>query len=479
MEGIYNANDEFPFSNLVLLKPISISGGNYFIKFRINESPLYIQTPKCNTKNGILKAGKKYFSDLMFTNEHETFIQWIEKLEDYCQKYIYDNRTTWFDTELEMHDIENSFSSCFKLYKSGKYYIVRCNVPTQLGMCSLKIYNENEELIDHSEMNDKNDIITILEIQGIKCSARSFQIEIEIKQMLVLRQTNLFEKCILSSGNKYQQSALTEDSSSERNNELSGDNKDLGKQNHIIENQLELSSNPNIGIARTQPVGTTGSVRDLSGYGLSSKGKGTIINTNRDTTDGFIEPHHDNHSQINDSINNNKNTVSNNTIPDLSSDYKSRTSITSRPTNARNENWSSPTVGTGAGVIAIPPPIEPSISLDDIARTQEVGTTGSVRDLSGDGLSSKDKEELDEDDNESDELKEIEFTLDEIPENDQIQIKTRNDVYYKMYQDAKQKAKMAKALALSSYLEAQRIKNTYMLEDLDDSDSDLEEDIFN
>ena len=36
--------------------------------------------------------------------------------------------------------------------------------------------------------------------------------------------------------------------------------------------------------------------------------------------------------------------------------------------------------------------------------------------------------------------------------------------------------KIARDLALSSYLEAKRIKNTYMLEDLTDSDeSDLEE----
>jgi len=47
-----------------------------------------------------------------------------------------------------------------------------------------------------------------------------------------------------------------------------------------------------------------------------------------------------------------------------------------------------------------------------------------------------------------------------------------------MYQDAKKKAKLAKDLALSAYLEAKRIKNTYMLEDLDDSDSDLDEDSF-
>jgi hypothetical protein len=76
------------------------------------------------------------------------------------------------------------------------------------------------------------------------------------------------------------------------------------------------------------------------------------------------------------------------------------------------------------------------------------------------------------------ELKEVELSLDEISESEQIQIKNRNDIYYKMYQDAKKKAKLAKDLALSAYLEAKHIKNTYMLEDLDDSDSDLEEDTF-
>ena len=385
MEGIYNATDDFPFSKLVLLKPTSVSGGNYFIKFRLNEMPLYIQTPKCNTKNGIFKAGKKYFSDLMFTNEHESFIQWIEKLENYCQKYIYDHRATWFDTELEMHDIENSFSSCFKLYKSGKYYIVRSYVPTQLGSCSLKIYNENEESIDYSEINDTNDIITILEIQGIKCSARSFQIEIEIKQMLVLRQNNLFEKCILSPGHtKYQPSTIT-------------------SHNTNITSLERVDNHTNV---------------SLSGDEISSKYNVEYQESSADNV--LLQENDKDLGKLNQS------------------------NIDNRPL-AFSEKSS---------II--------------IARTPELGTSDVVRDLSVDVLSSKDTD--------SDELKEVDFSLDEIPESDQIQIKTRNDVYYKMYQDAKQKAKLAKALALSSYLEAKRIKNTYMLEDLDDSDSDLDED---
>ena len=47
-----------------------------------------------------------------------------------------------------------------------------------------------------------------------------------------------------------------------------------------------------------------------------------------------------------------------------------------------------------------------------------------------------------------------------------------------MYREARRKAKIARNLALSSYLEAKRIKNTYMLDnmkDSDDSDLDMED----
>jgi hypothetical protein len=81
----------------------------------------------------------------------------------------------------------------------------------------------------------------------------------------------------------------------------------------------------------------------------------------------------------------------------------------------------------------------------------------------------------------SDEMQEIVFDLDELPENDQITLKNRNDVYYEMYREARRKAKYARDLALASYLEAKNIKNKYMLDDIDDSDdesgeSDLEND---
>jgi hypothetical protein len=68
--------------------------------------------------------------------------------------------------------------------------------------------------------------------------------------------------------------------------------------------------------------------------------------------------------------------------------------------------------------------------------------------------------------------------MDELSSTETVQIKKRNEVYYEMYREARRKAKIARDLALSSYLEAKRIKNTYMLDDIKDSDdSDLETEI--
>ena len=76
-----------------------------------------------------------------------------------------------------------------------------------------------------------------------------------------------------------------------------------------------------------------------------------------------------------------------------------------------------------------------------------------------------------------DEPEEIELPLEEVLEGEVVSIKKPNTIYYEMYKEALKKAKMAKDLALTSYLEAKRIKNQYMLEDLEDSD--LEDDTFN
>ena len=198
MNNIQEPNAEFPFDQLSFVSPVPIPGGSHFIRCFSNtqQTPLYLQPPKCKIKTGIVKAGKRMYCDLIFCQDDETFIEWIDKFETICQDRIYKNRDKWFESTLEKHDIENSFSSTMKLYKSGKMYTMRVNIPVRLGTCGLKIYNEQEEDVSHSSIQENTRVITILEFQGIKCSSRSFNLEIEVKQMMVVNPVDLFDTCI-------------------------------------------------------------------------------------------------------------------------------------------------------------------------------------------------------------------------------------------------------------------------------------------
>lgn len=200
-EVVYEPDYSFDFTKISLISPTLTNGGNYFIKFLMeNNNPLYVQPPKCNTKQGIIKTngGKKHYCDLVFSNINESFIKWIEDLEKYTQDYIFKNREKWFESQLDIEDIENSFTPSLKIYKSGKSYILRTIIPTRLGKCNLKIFNEDLTEFNNEDFKETTNIITILEFQGIRCSSKSFQIDIEIKQMMILRPNILFEKCIIN-----------------------------------------------------------------------------------------------------------------------------------------------------------------------------------------------------------------------------------------------------------------------------------------
>jgi hypothetical protein len=362
MENIYETNDSFQFDKLTLLKPLSTSGGNYFMRFAIDGNFLYIQPPKCKTKQGIVKAGKKYYTDLMFSNANDQFIRWMENLETYCQQYIYKSREQWFEGEMEMHDIENYFTSPMKIFKSGTFYIVRTNIPSALGTPTLKIYDEHENEVTMESINENTNVMSIIEIQGIKCSAKSFQIEMEIKQLMVFKPTNLFEKCVFTKP-------------------------------RIPMNEKK--------IIHSEPI-----VRRLEEVSMEDETVVTMEPIAQSSEQDVLETQEE--------------------------------ALINREEETINTEFNEKEIATD--ILALDKPLEPSAIKTDI--------------------------------------EEIEFNLEQISTEDTVQIKQRNEVYYEMYREARKKAKIAKDLALSSYLEAKRIKNTYMLDDIIDSDdSDLEEEI--
>lgn len=250
MENIIEPNATFDFSKLSLAHPVGIQGGAYFTKIENNKKPLYIQSSKSVTRQGFVKTGKKYYCDLMFDKNAEALINWFENLEERCQKLIFEKRESWFQNNLEENDIDNAFNSVIRVYKSGKYYLVRTNVKNNSSnLPSIKIYNEQEIPLTMEDITSETEIISILEIQGIKFTSRNFQIEIELKQVMVLDKEPIFDNCLIKK-NKTPSENLSENLIDFTSNNESLDNIDLQVDNnlninHVVQ-QVDNNVNKNI-----------------------------------------------------------------------------------------------------------------------------------------------------------------------------------------------------------------------------------------
>ena len=193
MNDIIEPSIDYDFSNLYLGPPSTIAGGAYFTRIMYNNNKqLYIQTPKSLTKQAFVKSGKKIYIDLMFDNNDTVFINWIENLETKCQELIFSKSDNWFQTKLDKDDIETAFTSPLKIYKSGKFYLLRVNVKP-----NVKVFNDDVNNINLDDLTSDKTLISIIEIQGIKFSSRNFQIEIELKQSMVVSPDPFLDACFI------------------------------------------------------------------------------------------------------------------------------------------------------------------------------------------------------------------------------------------------------------------------------------------
>ena len=366
MDNIIEPTIDYDFSKLYLGPPSTLAGGAYFTRLMYNTNKqLFIQTPKSLTKQGFVKSGKKVYTDLMFDNNDTVFINWIENLETKCQELIFSKGQNWFETKLEKDDIESAFTSPFKIFKSGKFYLLRVNVKQ-----NIKIYDDNDQIITSDDISADKMLISILEIQGIKFTSRNFQIEIELKQSMVVSPDPFLDECFIK--------------------------KPIKKQhvNDVIIEEPFKEENTLVKL-------------DLDQF-IDESAKVLIENINKPLETSNID-----HEPI-----------------DLEVSFEETTKID--PHDELEE----------ANIV---------LDIENLDKESE-------------------KEQVKEDPNI---LKEVDFTLENNLET--ITLKKPNQVYYEIYQKAREKAKEAKKSAILAYFEMKNIKKTYMLDDIDESDSDFED----
>lgn len=417
--NIFDPNKDFLFSNISLGQPTTIQGGAYFTKILYNSKPFFIETPKSLTKQGFVKNGKKMFCDLMFDNTNDEFINWVENLETKCQQLIHEKGDDWFQNKLEINDIETAFTSTLRIYKSGKYYLMRVNVKMNYNtnIPLVKIYNESEVPLNIDDIKSDTNIISIIEIQGIKFTSRNFQIELEMKQSMVLNSYEMFESCLIKRNPGVKPDIETKINNLEENTIIYKTN--------IVEPLINERKTEELMNETIEPVVPINTKVDPSLEEFTPDIENEYLEEN-----GTITPVYQNDKDNNKKSNEIKEDVVDliNKDIDLEEDSKK---IEEKETS---------------------PPSEIKNRIHDIRVDTDVYT---------------DNDELTE-------INDINLNIDTL---EPIKLKKPNEFYYEIYKKAKEKAKQAKKEMMIAYLEAKNIKKTYLIENLDDSDSEFDAEI--
>ena len=199
----HKADKNYPFDNITLANPRSMQGGAYFSKILFSKGRLVMQTPRCKSKNGIHISGKRVYCDLLFMNENEDFILWVQDLEEKLKDLIYEKREIWFHNDPDREEIDFNWNDSIRTYKRNNFLLRTVVDKDKINSVNeFSIWDEEQNQLSLNEVTSNSELVNIIEVAGIKFTAQSFNLIIKLRQVMVVKPENYFNNCLIKLNKK-------------------------------------------------------------------------------------------------------------------------------------------------------------------------------------------------------------------------------------------------------------------------------------
>ena len=413
MEYLLDINnlDKNSLSNLKLHSPIPIQGGSYLAKITLNDNPVLFQMPKCSTKKGIVSSGKRFYCDLLFKYDDSNVIDFIDEMETIIRSKVLEKNELWFQDPPSLEDIEYNWNESVKQTK--QHFYLRTYIGNTKNIKStISVYNSNQEQISMDDITSSSKIITIIELTGLKFSSSSFHINYCLRQVMVLEDKPIFNKCLINFSNNKNKANNNNESSKNKVNNLEIKDETVNKNPDVQPTiELKIEESANVGEKETSDVEDD----DLE----------ILNNASNNLSEEFMNK--------NDNL-----------------EFKEK-----KPEDLEKTNNLSDSVDEIK---------EKNKHLEELVENSE-NKDGETININTDLNDNQEKEEEDL------EIREVELEMPK--EKEMFELKKPDTVYLDMYNKALQKAKEAKIKAIQAYLELKEIKNKYMIEEVDNDDDNF------
>ena len=145
-----------------------------------------------------------------------------------------------------MDEIEYNWNDSVRTRKD--YYLIRTFIhkPKGINKVALQIYDTDENALTIDQVDSDKKVVSILEIIGLKFSSNSFHLEICLRQLMVINEKPIFNKCLIKLNSKKSSGENNLTEKTENKMEIVSDNTDLKNEEDKVEDIVSTTITNNL-----------------------------------------------------------------------------------------------------------------------------------------------------------------------------------------------------------------------------------------
>ena len=164
---------KFDTNRLEYTEPTKVKGGSYVaaMKYRLDNnemSDVVIQTPRLLCNTGIVKSDSRSYLELEFDKEHWLFYEFITDIDDHNIVITEKNSESWFQKKFPLDVVEEFYKSPVKPGRGKNPPKIKVKIPVSKGKLDCGIYDNNKNVIHHSDITGNCKLICVLKLIGLR-----------------------------------------------------------------------------------------------------------------------------------------------------------------------------------------------------------------------------------------------------------------------------------------------------------------------
>ena len=183
---------EIDISKIQYSDPKKTRAGSYLVEMFINNGNkrenIYIQTPKLKNLNGINLNENRAYVELEFDLNNPEFYQFFVKLDEKCIIQAHEQSKQWFKQSFPLDVIDEFYKTNIKPGRNNHFPTIKLKIPVSKKQIKAEFYNHKREKIDYNEINDNDELVSVIHIIGMKFLKQQFILETQLIQSKVCKK---------------------------------------------------------------------------------------------------------------------------------------------------------------------------------------------------------------------------------------------------------------------------------------------------